>query len=165
MIKLQKYKVKETLLRNLYRNDTHGLTSCEERSKQCPSSIVGWLCSVTGLEGREWTEKWQPIWISSVRVRGSPLTCPCWKLRESTCNGKVVVVSERVMKERWGVVMTKEEGERVWDWHFGFGWSEWQLREERLFLLLLKLETWNLKSMAFVLFGKWERITSSISST
>ena len=29
--------------------------------------------------------------------------------RESTCTGKVVVVSERVMKERWGVVMTKEE--------------------------------------------------------
>ena len=27
MIKLQKYKVKETLLRNLYRNDTNGLTS------------------------------------------------------------------------------------------------------------------------------------------
>ena len=49
-----------------------------------------------------------------------------------------------VMKERWGVVMTKEEWKREWRWHFGFGWSEWPLREERLFQLL-KLETWNLK--------------------
>ena len=40
--------------------------------------------------------------------------------------------------------MTKEEWKREWRWHFGFGWSEWPLREERLFQLL-KLETWNLK--------------------